>query len=495
MIADTAPGWRPMNIVEIIRRETAGQLERTAIIDGSREVTYGGLFALVDEVARELESRGVRPTQRVALICDDSIEYVVVSLAVLLLGAGLVPVSPSHSGDEVETILTEIDVGFRICDGDVLPPEPFQPIPLAGAFERTLLLQRRAERQDVPAEYYALNPAFIRFSSGTTGASKGVVLSHETIVERTDAADKALKMTPDDTVLWVLSMSYHFVVSILLFLRRGTTLVLCCREPLPSLADALGRHRVTFIYGSPFHYQMMTNSATFSVEMLAGVRLAVSTAMRLPEMDARRFREKFGFELAEAYGIIEVGLPFVNWSGGPARKGSVGRVLPDYEVKIANPDPEGVGEVLLRGNGMFDAYFSPWRTRDEVLVDGWFETGDLGRIDSEGFLFLCGREKNIINFAGMKIFPDEVESVLNQHRAVRESLVYGVAHDRYGELPCADIVLEAEWEASEADAAEMRRFCYRYLAPFKVPKEFRCVPRLEKTASGKLRRWGLTPKG
>lgn len=483
-----------MNIVDVIKTETAGYLGKAAVVEGDREVSYGELFALVDEAARELRSRGVGRAQRVALICDDSIDYVVVCLAVLSLEAALVPVSPSHSLDEVNAVLAEIDVGFLIFDKEVFSLNPAQPLRLEGTCERSLLLHSRAERQDHPAEYHALNPAFIRFSSGTTGASKGVVLSHEAIMERTDAADKALKMTAGDTVLWVLSMSYHFVVSILLFLRRGATIVLCRGEVVSSLVDGLGRHGVTFIYASPFHYQLMTNSAMLSAGMLAGVRLAVSTAMRLPETGARRFQEKFGLELAEAYGIIEVGLPFINCSGDAAKQGSVGSILPDYEVKIVKPDAGDVGEVCIRGKGMFDAYFSPWQARDEALVNGWFKTGDLGRIDPDGFLYLCGREKNLINFAGMKVFPDEVEAVVNQHPAVLESLVYGTAHAQYGELPCADIILEPEMEAGDLDTAELRRFCYRYLAPYKVPKEFKCVPRLERTASGKLKRWGRAAK-
>jgi long-chain acyl-CoA synthetase len=428
-----------MNIVDTIKAEIPGYLEKAAVIDGDRQVTYAELLALVDGVASELKSRGVGPAQRVALICDDSIEYIVVSLAVLSLPAALVPVSPSHSQDEVGAVLREIDAAFLIFDEKVFSLDPAEPLLLGGACKRTFLLHRRATQDDLPVEYGAMNPAFIRFSSGTTGASKGVVLSHETVVERTDAADKALNMTEDDTVIWVLSMSYHFVVSILLFLRRGAKIVLCRRELLSSLVDGLGRRRGTFIYASPFHYQLMTSAAAFSAGMLANVRLAVSTATRLPEADARRFYEKFGIELAEAYGIIEVGLPFINCSRNPAKRGSVGRILPDYEVKIANPDTEGVGEVYLRGSGMFDAYFSPWQSRKQALSDGWCKTGDLGRIDSGGFLFLCGRAKNIINFAGMKIFPKEVESVVNQHPAVRESLVYGTAHAQYGELPCADI--------------------------------------------------------
>jgi long-chain acyl-CoA synthetase len=478
-----------MNIFDTIKEENASHLNKAAVVDGERQVSYADLFSSVDEIASELQSCGVGSDHRVALLCDDSIEYIVVSLAALSLGAAIVPVPPSHSGDEVDAVLKGIDVPFFIFDRELFSLDRSYPVFSKSASEKSFLLHRRAPGEGLPAEYYALNPAFIRFSSGTTGASKGVVLSHETIVERTDAANKALDITENDKVIWVLSMSYHFVVSILLFLRRGATIVLCCREFLSSLIDGLARHQGTFIYASPVHYRIMTKSTMFSADMFVNIRLAVSTAMRLPEVDARSFRDKFGLELAEAYGIIEVGLPFINCCGDAAKRGSVGSILPDYEARIVNPDPEGIGEVYVKGSGMFDAYLSPWQNREQALVDGWFKSGDLGRIDADGFLFLCGRDNNVINFAGMKVFPDEVESVLNQHPDVRESLVYGTAHAEYGELPWADVILEGGAEMTDIDASEIRRFCYQYLAPYKVPKGFRCVPSLGKTASGKLKRW------
>jgi len=482
-----------MNVYLAIREETAGRLDGAAVIDGDRLVSYRELFSTVDEIADELESFGVAASDRVALSCDDGIEYITVSLAILSLGAAVVPVSPSHSRDEVNAALAQIDVSFSISERETFLSGDAHPVLAGSSPGKTLFLHRRAARGDPPDGYRALDPAFIRFSSGTTGASKGVVLSHQTILERTAAADRALNVTHDDKVIWVLSMSHHFVVSILLFLRRAATIILCGNEFPFSLAAGLVRHRGTFIYASPFHYQIITNSAMFSAEALAKVRLAISTAMRLPPGDAGRFRERFGVELAEAYGIIEVGLSFVNRSGDPGKRSSVGSILPDYEARIVRPDAEGVGEVYLKGKGMFDAYYSPWCGRDQALTDGWFRTGDLGRIDSDGFLFLAGRTDDVINFAGMKIFPDEVESVLNQHPLVRESLVYPTSHLQYGELPSADIVLRDPAAAAGLDATEIRRFCYRFLAPYKVPKQFRFVPHLAKTASGKIKRWKPVP--
>jgi long-chain acyl-CoA synthetase len=135
---------------------------------------------------------------------------------------------------------------------------------------------------------------------------------------------------------------------------------------------------------------------------------------------------------------------------------------------------------------MLDAYYSPWQGREDILNDGWFKTGDLGKIDKDGFLTIVGREKDVINFVGMKVFAQEVESVLNQHPQVKESLVYGAAHPQYGQLPMAKIVLRTENVVP--DVNDLRRFCYQRLAQYKVPKDFTFVDSILKTASGKIKR-------
>ncbi len=477
-----------MNIVTTIKNETDGCPEKAAVIDGNKKFSYSKLFDAVNFASAELKSLGIRPAHRVAFLCGDSIDYIVVSLAVLALQAVIVPVSASLSLDELEPVLEKIDINFLIFDKSVHSRSDSYRIFTGSFFEKDFFLCKRKAKESFPADYYKLNPAFIRFSSGTTGTSKGILLSHESIVERTDAADKALKITKNDVVIWVLSMSFHFVVTILLFLRRGATIVLCGRLFPESLMEGLARQRGTFIYASPFHYNILAKSEMFKPELFTNIRLAVSTAMKLPDCVARDFYSKSGLKLSEAYGIIEVGLPFINCSNNPEKKGSAGRILPDYEVKIVNSDKDGVGKVYIKGKGMFDAYFSPWQRRHKLIKEGWFNTGDLGRLDNEGFLYIAGRDKNIINFTGMKIFPYEVESILNQHPDIRESLVYGTLHPQYGELPCAKIVLKNDIK-TDFDITEIRRFCYKHLSQYKVPKEFHFVSSLDKTASGKLKRW------
>ena len=468
------------NIARIIFREAAAWADKPALVAGERSLTYGDFAQATGRLAAELERRGIRPFDRVAFLCADSRDYVLLSLAILSLDAAIVPISPGLMLDECAALLEHLDVRHFLADEAVAPDsaagQPFSSPDL----ERTFRFASYPPRRPEPAGYADIRPAFIRFSSGTTGASKGVVLSHETILERTEAANAGLRITAGDRIGWVLSMSFHFVVTILLFLRKGATIVLC-GDPLPqALVEALHTHPLTVLYASPIHYRLLSETAGLGPDAFRALRLAVSTAIQLPEAIARRFFERFGRPLTEAYGIIEVGLPFIHAPAAGAYDGRLGRPLPAYEIRLAD------GEVQIRGPGLFDAYFSPWQTRADIAPDGWFRTGDLGELLPDGDLRLLGRRKAVINFSGMKIFPQEVEAVLDRFPGVAEALVYGEPHAEFGQLPQAKLVLRAG--SGPLDERALRAFCRTHLAPHKIPKAFDVVAALPKTASGKIRR-------
>ena len=476
-----------MNIVNKIKTETINYPSKLAVIDGNKQISYNDMFVAMDKVANELRTCGIKSGDRVALLYKDSIDYIVITLAILSLDAVVVPVFPALSEIEVNAIAERIDVNYLISEREIDLAGSSRSVFHDCINENNVFIYNRLSNKPLPAEFYPLNPAFIRFSSGTTGESKGIVLSHETIIQRTNAANKGLHITSSDVIIWVLSMTFHFIVTIFLFLRNAATIILCSNAFPEGLISGLINHKATFIYASPLHYYMLLRTNTFSADLLSNTRLAISTAMGLPDDMAYDFHKKFGFELNQAYGIIEIGLPFVNTSGDKSKRGSVGMILPDYEMRVLNPDKNGVGEICLKGKGMFDAYFSPWQTRKQLSPSGWFNTGDLGRLDEDGFLFLSGRTKNVINYCGMKIFPHEIEAVLNQHPVVKESLVFGVTHPQYGQIPAAKIVLREEGEG-KFNSKEMGKFCYKHLSPYKVPKEFHCVSNLDKTQSGKIKR-------
>ena len=476
-----------MNIFDVIKQETKGFSGKTAVIEGSSSISYGELISCAGIFASVLRGKTVGQFHRVGLLCGDSIDYITASLAVLSLSAVVVPVSPEQAMPEINAVIDSMALNFLIFEKGAYSHKDAQSLQVKGLRKKEIYLLKRENIEEPCKEYYKINPAFIRFSSGTTGRSKGIVLSHEAIMERTDSADKGLKITPGDTVLWVLSMSFHFVVTILLFLRRASTIVLCSNLFPESLTEGIIRYNGTFIYASPFHYNLLSRSEVIFPESMKRVRLAISTAMKLPRETAERFYSKFGLELTEAYGIIEVGLPFIKLSVDKNDRGTVGKALPDYQVEIRNKDADNMGEIYIKGKGMLDAYFSPWQNRSSILKEGWFKTGDLGKMDENGFLTIAGRDKDVINFTGMKIFAYEVEATLNQHPLVKESMVYGVSHPQYGQLPIARVVLK-EGVERPPDLDNLRRFCYERLAQYKVPKDFEFVRHLPKTASGKIKR-------
>ena len=167
----------------------------------------------------------------------------------------------------------------------------------------------------------------------------------------------------------------------------------------------------------------------------------------------------------------------------------MGRPLPDFAINIINPDSEGCGEIRVAGPGIFDAYAEPWTTREQVMPDGWFATGDIGRMDSEGYLYLVSRKTAVINLAGRKVFPEEIEAVLNRHPSVRESRVFGTAHPHLGEVIEAEVALH-----SEVTVGELRDFCRAHLGPDKIPNRIHVVQSIARTAvTGKVRRPASLP--
>ena len=468
------------NIYSTIVRENC-QWQGIAVRDRGNEYTYPQLFADVENLAEKLHAYGISPEDRCIFIADDSYSYIVYSLAILKLNAAIIPLSTRAVKTELDNMLKSLPWEYLIA-----PAEYKTTSPVLQELPEGCILQKNSisfEKTRLPE---GEKPAFIRFSSGTTGKNKGVILSHKSVLERTQACT-LLDIGRGENVLWVLDMAYHFVVTILLFLRRGSTIVICEHPVETKMAEYMEKYPVTLLYATPYHYQIMAKSALYSAELFRQVRMAVSTAMALPMETAKVFQKKFAISLNQAYGIIEIGLPCINPAvGEEAKLNSAGKLQDAYQVKIDSPDSEGIGEILLKGPGMFDAYLSPFTLREEVCRNGYFVTGDLGYIDAEGFLFIAGRSKNVIIFAGMKIFPYEVENILLEHPAVEEVYVYGIPSGEWGELPAAQIVLAPGCVPDGELKRELRSFCYSRMSEYKVPKQFTFTDELKKTASGKI---------
>lgn len=477
------------NVYQDIFDANSDRLDKTAVVYRGIRTTYGTLLKQVEETARLLMSYGIKADDRVALRSPDSTLHIVLALALLKIRAVQIPVEVSIPGAEVRNICEQVSADAFIS---MLPlPDGWQMASEMQRFtcaEDEFHLQQLAPQSLISSELSNLNPAFIRFTSGTTSNSKGVIISHESVISRTNSANDGLKISSADTILWVLSMAYHFVVTILLFLRKGATIAICESPAALSMPQLLETEKITFLYMSPFHYHLMCESSVFNASMLKHARLAITTAMPMDRNLADKFYAKFNIRPRQAYGIIEVGLPCIDLDEKEFKPGVVGKPLPSCELKIRQPDKNGVGTIVLRSPGMFDGYLHPFCIREDVCENGFFNTGDIGFIDESGQLVIVGRSKNIINFAGMKIFPYEVEDILRSFKTVKDASVYGIKDPIYGEKPQADIVFNTDTKSDDELLNELRKFCYANLAPYKVPKAFNICDELERTVSGKILR-------
>lgn len=489
-----------MNIVDLIFERHHGP--EMAVISPEGSLSYAGLQARMLETAHALQSDAHWPREitrpRIGLHAPSGPDYIILALAILKAGACFVPIPselpPAEQNELIER--TALHAVIRAKNADDWQLEALEP-----SNETHTKAQSRKDSQsfselcafapwretnldsmspEVPGAFDSLNAAFIRFSSGTTARSKGVVISHETLLARITAANEALHIGPGDRVLWVLPMAHHFAVSIILYLYHGATTILAPASDPAVMLRLMREHQATVMYGSPYHYTLLPGQPEAAA--MKNLRLAVSTAFALSQEVADLFHAKTGLHLTQGMGIIEAGLPLLNLAHAATKPTSVGQPTPSFEVKL-----DENGELLLRGPGLFDAYLSPWQTRDEVLRDGWFPTGDLAEVDADGCLFLKGRVRSVINIGGMKCFPEEVEAVLTSHPAVKAARVLARPHAALGFVPIAEVIPHST--AGPALAVELKKLCQHRLSAYKVPLLITFVTELPLTASGKLRRY------
>ncbi len=469
-----------MNVVEQIFNQAAH--DQTALICGKSSISYGQLGQLVESAATELDKRLPATALRVGLRCHDGPRYVTLALAIIRSGRCLAPVPRELTVPEVDQLKhnAALDALLDVQDAGHL----LEDLPLADCTIHSL----SPEPPAWDAGFRALNPAFIRFSSGTTGERKGVVLSHNSLRERIIASNDLQEIGRNDKVLWVLPMSHHFAVTIMLYLWHQSAIVLSESHLPADMFECARDNEVTVLYASPYHYRMLAAAASPG---LSSVRLAVSTAAALGSDVADSFYRASGVAVSQALGVIEIGLPIINTENPLGRPDSVGRPQPQYQVEICDDSgnavpPETAGQLRVKGPGMLDAYLSPWAAREQILDDGWFATGDLAKVDQDGFLTILGRANSVINVGGMKVFPEEVERVLLRHPGVSEARVVPIPHAQFGALPVAEIV---PCNPSEIPAnSQLNEFCRKQLASYKLPCEFRIKEQLPHTLSGKILR-------
>lgn len=443
---------------------------------GAAEVTavgYGELMRGAAAVAARLATHGIVEGQRCGLQARQGRMFIESALGMLAAGLCVVPIADEYEGEALERFAEGARLHHLLRAGE--------------------LISWRDNGDTDEARFRALRPAYLRYTSGTTAQPKGVVIGHDAVLARIAAANEGLHIGAADRILWLLPMAHHFVVSILLYLRFGATILLPSSTLARRALSLAQRGRATVVYASPFHYQLLGKDT--SNLRLDTVRLAVSTATGLHREIADAFQRRFNIALVQALGIIEVGLPLMNVVSATTKPTALGRPLPGYAVWLRDERGSAVttsataevpGEVCIRGPGMFDAYLNPWVLAADVVASDGFRTGDQGWFDRDGDLHLAGRHDNRISMAGMKFFCEEVEAVLDAHPGVRQSRVAARPHAQLGEVPIAFILPAEAAHPPTRDA--LVEHCRRHLPPHKIPRELTVVSELPLTATGKLRR-------
>jgi len=474
------------NLADCFLKKAEQQADYPLILGQETEdkISYAEFAQEIQALTKQLKALGVNRGDNIGLHYPSGRHYIAFVYALWHCDACVTPLPIELTAAEKQQIFQHVHVDAVISitklQNQIHPSTQEMGLPLA----YQAIFVKVTSTCKAPAQLADINAAFIRFTSGTTGDAKGVVLSHESIYQRMHVANQALQIDENDRILWLLSMDYHFAVSIVAYLSFGASIILPKNSFGITLLTAATHHKATLIYGSPTHYNMMIQDDTGAV-LPDTLRLAIVTTTALRREIADAFYERFGRVLNETYGIIELGLPAINISQAREKQGSVGKLLSNYELKLDCPPGQAQGEITLRGKGMLDAYYSPWRSRDTILQQhgDWFRTGDLGKLDADGFLYIVGRNKEMINIGGMKFFPEEVESVLEKHPAILAACVFSIQEKHRRALVRAHLVLKEG--KTPSNESELRTYCRQYLASHKIPGHFRWVEQLAYTVSGK----------
>jgi long-chain acyl-CoA synthetase len=439
-------------------------------------VPYRELARRVTDQAASFAQAGLTRGRRLAVSLPNSPEFVVAVLAGLALEATVAPLDPLLKAEEAQAILADLS-----------------PTLVARSAGTEQPLGRGARP---PSEQAG---ALILYTSGSTGRPKGAQLSPRALALALDSwAGPVLDLRPDDVVLGVLPLSHSYGLNgaLLAPLLVGATVVLLERFSPAAVLDAVTTHGVTVFPGVATMFRRLLDHPGLRTADLGGLRLAASGAAPCPWELADEWRRRVGVRIVRGYGMTELFRPISYLAGeDDDRPDSVGRPVPGVEVRIVAEDgtalpPGAVGELWIRTPSAMDGYLDAPDDTRAVLRDGWFLTGDLATVSTDGFVRIAGRKRERILRGGYSIFPSEVEATLLAHPDVAEAAVLGRAHPEFGEEVAAFVVLEP---GATADAATLAAWCRERLAAFKYPREITILPALPKSATGKILKSRLGP--
>jgi acyl-CoA synthetase (AMP-forming)/AMP-acid ligase II len=464
-----------------------------AIVKGNSSFTFLQLKTAAETLASKLLAAGIESGYKIGLLCSNGPEYVVGSFALFLVHGVVVPIFPGLKKSEVEEL-----AGAMELDGYCYSPPYESQVPgfdekgssranLGGELEFHIQLANQQNRPEADRKLLRLGAPLLRFTSGTTSQSKGVIIPQSSMLEYTNRFISVYSIERGDRILNLLSMA-HIFYQVTTGLLQGVKILIEEATRIDAIIDMIREHRVTHIEAAPTFYSMLLAYEKASPDDFRRVRYLTSCGAPLADNVAVAFRERFGREIVQRYGLTETGPVLVNLSEDASKRGSLGTAAPGCEIRLDNRNSScaDVGEIIARCPGLFAGYYRPWMPKEKLLEGGWFHTGDLGRCDKDGYYWLVGRTKTVINVGAVKVFPDEIEDVLLTHPAIEEAVVFGAPDLRFGEAPHAKVKLAS---GSNCTQRELLRYANKNLSLFKALRRIEFVDAIPKTVTGKTKRY------
>lgn len=465
------------------------------------EVSFRDLDEDSNRIANAFLDMGVARGDRVILYLDKSLFLVVSYLALLKIGAIAVPLNPGFKESEVDYLLRDSDAGLvlagtaqEVTVRAVDPEVPVLAIDTKKPYQELDLFRTSSDR-DPGTTTGPEDPALIVYTSGTTGMPKGAVLTHGNLVHDAKNIIKIWEITQSDVLCHALPLFHVHGLCFALHttIMAGARVVMLDRFSAPCVVDHLTRKeegRSCSVFMSvPQMYVMLMDFIGERKLDFDHVRLWTSGSAPLPVSDFERIKQTFGQEPVEREGMSETGMNFSNPYRGVKKPGSIGLPLPSLKTRIVDPDtfrdvdPGEEGELWLMGPSITSGYWRKPEETAEAFVDGWFRSGDLGKVDEDGYYYITDRLKHIIISGGENISPKEVQGVINRLDGVMESAVVGVPDEQWGEKVVAAVVVSP---GGHPTPEEIRSHCKTYLHDWKCPKDILYIENLPRNTMGKV---------
>ncbi|MGO8980508.1 MAG: long-chain-fatty-acid--CoA ligase [Streptosporangiaceae bacterium] len=492
------------NLTTVLDQAADQHGERPVLRMDDLVLSYRELREAAGRVTSLLSSLRIEPGDRVALMMPNVPAFPVIFYGAIGAGAVVVPMNPLLKSREVAFYLgdsgakvifawhaasDEAAKGAESAGAEVIRvDEPDASSVLAG-LEPAGRRAERAENDD----------AVILYTSGTTGQPKGAELTHANLTRNAElTADTLLKAGPDDVVMGCLPLFHVFGLTCGLFatINNGACLTLLPRFDPAKALEIIGRDKVTIFEGVPTMYAAMLHQPGSADADVSSLRTCISGGAAMPVELMRSFEKTFGCMILEGYGLSETSpVASFNHPDKVRKPGSIGTPILGVEMRVVDADgadvPVGeIGEIAIRGHNIMKGYWQRPEATAEAIPDGWFRSGDLAKVDEDGYFFIVDRKKDMIIRGGYNVYPREVEEVFYEHPAVAEAAVIGISHDELGEEIGAAVALKP---GEEATTGELREFVRERVAAYKYPRYVWLVPGLPKGPTGKILRREVQP--